>query len=568
VLCPGSRNAPLAFALHAADAEAALRLHVRIDERGAGYLALGLALRSGRPVPVVCTSGTAVASLHPAVLEASHAGVPLLVLTADRPPELIGIGASQTVEQRGIFGAATRFAVTVGPSESHAGEPAYWRATVDRAVAAAGGTLTGNPGPVHLNVPFREPLVPDDTGWAPNIPPGRADAARWTHTPAVRFELPELALEESAPTLVLGGHGGTGVIPDGVPVVAEPSAPTWHRGLRTGDWLLAAAVSGAAPGLLPAQAVLLGRPTLHRSVQRLLADPRVRVFAAPPSGVGGEAGYGAARPWWSDTAASVVEVGAVPSDWTVDPGFGAAWAAADGIAAAALDHALDVHPVTTSTGPATQEPMRLARDLVAALSPGSLLVAGPSSPVRDISMVAAPRADITVLSNRGVAGIDGVVSTAVGAALAHDGPACALLGDLTLLHDAGGLLAGPDEPRPDLTIVVANDGGGSVFALLEQGESRYANSFERLFGTPHQADFEALCRAYRVSYQRITDLGELPSAVNRPVPGIRLLEVPVDRAGRRARHAALRGTIEAALGHAGTFASGRSAKRRRADRCV
>ncbi|MGH3978906.1 MAG: 2-succinyl-5-enolpyruvyl-6-hydroxy-3-cyclohexene-1-carboxylic-acid synthase, partial [Pseudonocardiaceae bacterium] len=161
VLCPGSRNAPLSFALHEADAAGRLALHVRIDERSAAFCALGLALRCGEPVPVVCTSGTAVANLHPAVLEAHHAGVPLLAVTADRPPELIGTGANQTVQQVGIFGDAVRAAPELAVPEHGTGQHAHWRSTVDRAVAAARGILGGRPGPVHLNVPLREPLVPD-----------------------------------------------------------------------------------------------------------------------------------------------------------------------------------------------------------------------------------------------------------------------------------------------------------------------------------------------------------------------------------------------------------------------
>jgi len=171
--------------------------------------------------------------------------------------------------------------------------------------------------------------------------------------------------------------------------------------------------------------------------------------------------------------------------------------------------------------------------------------------VRDLALAAVPRPDITVLSNRGVAGIDGVVSTAIGAALAHDGPAYALMGDITLLHDANGLLAGPDEPRPDLTIVVANDNGGSVFALLEQGEPRHEGSFERLFGTPHHADLGTLARAYGIEHERLANLSALPAALS-PIGGLRLLEVPVDRASRRDRHAVLRQTIEAAAGAANT----------------
>src|SRR3712207_438460 len=159
VLCPGSRNAPLSFALHAAEHAGRLTLHVRIDERSAAFLALGLALRSGHPVPVVCTSGTAAANLHPAVLEAHHAGIPLLAVTADRPAELVGTGANQTVQQVGLFGAAVRAAPLLAAPSDH-GQQAHWRSTVDRAVAAARGALGGGSGPVHLNVPLREPLVP------------------------------------------------------------------------------------------------------------------------------------------------------------------------------------------------------------------------------------------------------------------------------------------------------------------------------------------------------------------------------------------------------------------------
>lgn len=546
VLCPGSRNAPLAFALYDADAVGALRLHVRIDERGGGFLALGLALRSGRPVPVVCTSGTAVANLHPAALEAAHAGVGLLLVTADRPPEMVGVGASQTIEQRDIFGPAVRASLTLGPVEAGDDGHGRWRATVDRLVAAARGALTGDPGPAHLNVPLREPLVPDgpaskpDAGrWA--LPWGRG-VGPWTAVARVRTTLPELPLDPAAPTLVLGGHDGHGVPPAHVPLVAEPSSPLWPRSLRTGAWLLGAALSGAAPDLLPRQAVVLGRPTLHRSVQRLLADQRVTVFAVPQGRPG-------ARPTWCDTTGRVAAVGALPEAWTPPPDFGARWDRADAAVAAVLDRSLDGEipgAPRSDTGSRT-DPVRLARDVAAALPPGSLLVAGPSSPVRDLALGACPRPDVLVLSNRGVAGIDGVVSTAVGAALAHEGPAYALLGDVTLLHDANGLLAGPGEPRPDLTLIVANDDGGSVFTLLEQGHARHARVFERVFGTPHHVDLRALCRALGVEYLRVESLEMLGDTL-RPAKGLRLVEVPVDRMARRARHSALKEALEAAAG--------------------
>ncbi|MCY7341258.1 MAG: 2-succinyl-5-enolpyruvyl-6-hydroxy-3-cyclohexene-1-carboxylic-acid synthase [Pseudonocardia sp.] len=528
VLCPGSRNAPMSFALHAADAAGRLRLHVRIDERTAGFLALGLALRSGRPVPVCTTSGTAVANLHPAVLEASHAGVPLIALTADRPPELVGSGANQTIVQPGIFGGAVRFAASSGVS----------RSTVDRAVAAATGALGAVPGPVHLNLPFAEPLVPDGartpvvTG-ATAVPGGRADGGPWTAVSRVDRSFPMLPLDPTAPTLVIAGHGGpalrasattdgtSGAATAGIPIIAEPASPLWPAALRTGPWLLG---SPALDALIPAQVVVAGRPTLHRPVQRLLADPDVAVYAL------GDPDGGS----WTDVPGTVRAVGALPP-LTPDPSWTRRWYDADAIATRALDAALDAAPAG----------LRLARALVAGLPELSLLVLGSSNPVRDVSLAAAPRPGLTVLANRGVAGIDGTVSTAMGAALAHGAPSYALLGDLTLLHDTTGLVIGPHEPRPDLTVVVLNDGGGGIFNLLEQGAPEHSAAFERVFGTPHDVDLAALCAAMGVAHTRL-DVSDVADALS-PRPGLRMLEVRADRAALRAGHAALRAAVNTAL---------------------
>ncbi|WP_214364678.1 2-succinyl-5-enolpyruvyl-6-hydroxy-3-cyclohexene-1-carboxylic-acid synthase [Pseudonocardia sp. H11422] len=525
VLCPGSRNAPLSFALHAADAAGRLRLHVRIDERTAGFLALGLALGSGRPVPVCTTSGTAVANLHPAVLEASYAGVPLLALTADRPPQLIGTGASQTVAQPGIFGDAVRLAVTAAVATRAVGEQGRWRSMVDRTVAAVTGALGGAPGPVQLNLPFAEPLVPEpgDADWPEPID-GRPDGAPWTAVRRGCRTAPVLPLDPSAPTLVIAGPGAVDADLGGAPVIAEPSSDRWPDGLRSGPWLLGVP---SMAGLRPAQVLVLGRPTLHRPVQRLLADPDVAVYA-----VEDRAGTS-----WTDVAGTVRAVGAAPAlsppaEW-VD-----AWRSADAAAAAALDHALDDAD--------TPDGLRLARALLAALPDGAALVLGSSNPVRDASLAAVPRPGLTVLANRGVAGIDGTVSTAAGVALAHPGPAYALLGDLTLLHDTTGLIVGPDEPRPDLTLVVLNDQGGGIFSLLEQGAPEHTAAFERIFGTPHTVDLGALCAATGVGYVQVDDLADLPAAVA-TAPGLRLVEVRAQRGGLRAGHAALRAVVEGAV---------------------
>lgn len=493
VFCPGSRNAPLAFALHAADAAGRLRLHVRIDERTAGFLALGLALRSGRPVPVCTTSGTAVANLHPAVLEASYAQVPLIAVTADRPVQLIGTGASQTIVQDGIFGGAVRLAAT----GAVAGGNASWRALVGRAVAAAAD------GPVHLNLPFAEPLVP---GADPGFPAGRPGDGPWTAVPPVTRAAAPLPLDPSAPTLVLAGSGSPSFAVD-APVVAEPSSAMWPGALRAGPWLLDA--------VRPAQVVVAGRPTLHRSVARLLADPDVAVYTlADPRG----------GPW-TDVPGTVRAVGSLPVLSSPD-GWLERWHALDERACAVLDKALPAG-------------LQVARDLVAALPDGAQLVLGSSNPVRDVALAAVPRPGLTVLSNRGVAGIDGTVSTAVGAALAHDGPSYALMGDLTLLHDTTGLVIGPDEPRPDLTIVVLNDGGGGIFGLLEQGAPEHAPAFERVFGTPQTVDLAALCAAMGVEHAT-----GLPTD---PPSGIRVAEVRAERASLRDEHATLREAVAAAL---------------------
>ncbi|GAA1315616.1 2-succinyl-5-enolpyruvyl-6-hydroxy-3-cyclohexene-1-carboxylic-acid synthase [Pseudonocardia xinjiangensis] len=520
VLCAGSRNAPLSFALHAADVAGRLRLHVRIDERTAGFLALGLALRSGRPVPVCTTSGTAVANLHPAVLEASFAGVPLLVLSADRPQEMVGTGANQTIAQAGIFGTAVRLTLT-GPAGGSAADNGRWRSLTDRAVAAATGALGGPPGPVQLNLPFAEPLVPDGTGAAPA---GRADGGPWTSVPPIGRDAPVLPLDPSAPTLVIaGGNAPAGLHDLPVPVVAEPASAPWSTAVRTGPWLLGAP---AAASLKPAQVVVAGRPTLHRAVQRLLADPSVATYVlADPNGLP-----------WTDVAGTAQAVGSLPP-LTPDPSWTHRWRTADTAAAKALDQVMD-----DGTAPIG---LRLARSVLAGLPDGGQLLLGSSNPVRDVSLAAVPRRGLTVLTNRGVAGIDGSVSTALGAALAHDGPAYALLGDLTLLHDTTGFVIGPDEPRPDLTVVVLNDGGGGIFGLLEQGAPEHAAAFERIFGTPHRVDLAALCAATGVGHLRV-DVADVAAAVV-PAPGLRVVEVLADRPSLRAGHAAVRTAVDAAV---------------------
>jgi 2-succinyl-5-enolpyruvyl-6-hydroxy-3-cyclohexene-1-carboxylate synthase len=571
VLAPGSRSAPLALALYdragppgpasgrgdrgGRSPGPALRLHVRIDERSAAFLALGLAKASRRPVVVVCTSGTAAAHLHAAVIEADETGVPLIVLTADRPPELRGTGANQAVDQLKLYGGAVRWFCEAGVPEARAGMASYWRSVACRAWAHASGADGGFPGPVHVNVPLREPLVPgpdsggsrSDGDW-PEPLSGRPGGAPWTSFAAAPRTGPAgsstgravLELDWTERGVIVCGDGDYPAEPllelaerAGWPVLAEPSSNV-RRGpnaLSAYPYLLDSAgfVAGHRPGLI----VSAGRPGLSRGQLRLLRA----------AGSGGRPArhivlaHGAGR--WADPARTATEV---TSEIRLRPaesaaagpagsGWLASWRQADSAARAAVDAVID------ETGPLTEP--RLARDLAAALPSGGLLWAASSLPVRDLDRQMAPRAGLRVLASRGASGIDGLVSAAAGAALAHQagrgGAAFALLGDLALLHDAPGLMLGPDEPRPDLCLVVVNNDGGGIFSDLEQAAS--SGPFERLFGTPHGADLGYLARAAGLPYARLGRPADLPGLL--AGSGLRIIEVRTDRATGAALRARL-----------------------------
>lgn len=521
VACPGSRNAPLSMAVFEAAAVGRITLHVRIDERSAGFLALGIGKAGAGPAVVCCTSGTAVANLHPAVLEAHHSGVPLLALTADRPAELHGTGANQTIEQRGLFGAAAP-CVDMPLAQRRAGGNAGWRSTVCQAVALAAG------GPVQVNVPFREPLVPDgDPAWPESLD-GRPAGEPWTRWHGTTVTGPG-AGGLSPRTVLVAGDGdperiaaaSAAAAKAGWPVIAEPTAvgPALAGGdvLANGSLLLNA---GGMPA--PEDVVVVGRPTLSRGVGSLARSARRVVLLG-----------------WTDPQRLAAEVAdhldVLP---TPDPDWLPAWQAADRAAGTAVDESLRDEPWPTG--------LHVARDLVAALPADGVLFLGSSNPVRFVDFAGRPGPDQVVLANRGVAGIDGSVSTAVGIALATpDRPCYALLGDLTFLHDVNGLLIGPQEQRPDLTVVVLNDDGGGIFATLEQGAPEYAASFERMFGTPHHADLVALCGAYRVPHTLVTDADKLPAALA-PAPGLRVVEIRVDRNGLRDQQARLFAAVRSA----------------------
>lgn len=527
VLAPGSRSAPLALALHAAEEAGGLRLHVRIDERSASFLGLGMAKRSGRPVALVCTSGTAAANFHPAVVEAHESGVPLIVITADRPPELRATGANQTIDQVKLYGTAVRWSAEIGVPENRPGMVAYWRSLVSRAWGLAQAPV---PGPVHVNAAFREPLIPDgDETWCEPLD-GDATGA-WTK---VRPATPGSVLHVP-PTrrgVLVVGDGAVNVkryvaaaSMAGWPVLAEPNGNA-----RYGDHALSAhhfllGVPEFVERHRPEVVVTLGKPGLSRPLLSLLRRAEEHIVLAPDLA------------HWPDPVRSATQVAPEVEIPVVsgDDDWLKSWRAADRAAAAAVDAVLDAVPEVS-------EP-RLARDMVAALPGGSLLFTAASMPIRDLDQVMRPRRGIRIMANRGASGIDGLVSTAMGAALAHSGRSYALLGDLSFLHDQNGLILGPRERRPDLAIVVVNNQGGGIFSLLPQAALR--GPFERVFGTPHQVDLEAVAAAHGVPYRRLAAAADLPKAL--AGEGLRIVEARTDREANAALHADLRKAAQAAV---------------------
>jgi 2-succinyl-5-enolpyruvyl-6-hydroxy-3-cyclohexene-1-carboxylate synthase len=564
VLAPGSRSAPLAMALwqHAENGGAAqgarrargggLRLHVRIDERSASFLALGLAKASSRPVALVCTSGTAAAHFHAAVIEASEAGVPLLVLTADRPPELRGTGANQAIDQVKLYGPAVRWFCEVGVPEARPGMNAYWRSLACRAWAVAAGAVGTFPGPVHLNLPLREPLVPDgaDPGVAaavradwPEPLEGRPGGVPWSDVaagawvshsgpsmgPGVTFRpnaVLELPWAERGVIVCGDGCGDPAALvrlaeEAGWPLLAEPSsgARAGPNALGAYQYLLGspAFVSGHRPDVV----VSAGRPGLSRAQLGYLKG------LASPGSAGRHVIIAEGPGHWADPARTAADVAAaVRLAGAGGEAAGSAWLdswrMADAAARAAASAILDADDTVS-------EP-RLARDLTASLPDGALLWAASSLPIRDLDQQMAPRTGLTVLANRGASGIDGLVSAAAGAALAHQrgggGPAAALLGDLAFLHDAPGLFLGPDEPRPDLVLVVANNDGGGIFSQLEQ--AGFPESFERVFGTPHGGALKQVAEAAGIPAVTLDRAAGLDPALDGK--GIRVVEVRTSRA--------------------------------------
>ena len=518
--CPGSRSAPFAYALEAGafsgDARAVL------DERGAGFMAVGLA-RTGALPAIVVTSGTAVAELAPAVLEASHARLPLLVVSADRPGELRGVGASQATDQSRLFGTHVRAQVDLEPQEASTTLVGH----LTRCVAAACGAPTGTPGPVQINVAFRDPLTPvspasasasGDEAGASFVPrptrvlPASPVSARW-----------EEVVGSAAAGLIVAGEGASPRAREwseasGFPLLAEPASGAWaDGGVTPFEQSLVASSLGREVDTV----VVTGRPTLSRPIHALLARPDVRVILVDPH-----------APWVDVSGnASVVVADLEPAREPIRAAQ-AEWASRVRDAARDAGERID-SLLAAGSGRTTLD---LARAVAASTS--GPLVLGASNPVRAFDLAVPTLEGRVVHSNRGQAGIDGTIATAVGIAVGagYGGettvPAgqrvTAVMGDLTACHDASSLALAV-AARAHLDIIVADDRGGGIFATLEHGRATTPEAYDRWFGVAQTVDYEALAAAYRLAFARVDNPAQLARVLETPQAGPRLVHVPVER---------------------------------------
>jgi 2-succinyl-5-enolpyruvyl-6-hydroxy-3-cyclohexene-1-carboxylate synthase len=602
VVCPGSRSTPLALALAG---HPGVRVHVHHDERSGAFLALGLGIASRRPAAVLTTSGTAAAELHPAVVEADLAAVPLLACTADRPPELRDVGAPQAIDQVHLFGRSVRWYGDPGVPET--GGSGRWRAFAGRAYAT---TLAPRPGPVHLNLPFREPLVGSpgalppargDRPWtvvagagpasAPADRPAAADEAGATIPPDVGALVERLA-GRTRGLIVAGAADVDGValhdvaLALGWPVVAEPRSPGWRAGpalVEHADAVVRSSV--AASELRPEVVVRVGGPGSSRVLEEWLAASGAEHVVVGASG-------------WSDPSGTVaVQVATEPGAFLAalrraaearpvdarapvrrDGPWAARWRSASTAAVDAIDRALgDVGGPSSpaSAGPsvaagpaappvgagpaappaALTEPA-VARAVVRAVPDGAHLVVSSSMPIRDVERYARapagrPQRAVTVHANRGANGIDGVVSTAVGVAAGTGAPTVLLIGDVAFLHDSNGLLGAAGRGLDLVCLVIYNDGGG-IFSFLPQARALVPERFEALFGTPHGLDLVALASGYRVPARRLARGEDVAGAVAAAASagGVHVLVVGTDREANVEVHRHLDDTAASAVDHA------------------
>ncbi len=529
-LCPGSRSAPLAYVLEAAEQAGTVRLHVRSDERTAAFVALGCVRADpSRPAAVVTTSGTAAGHLVPAAMEAYHSGVPLLLLTADRPASLRGTWANQTTHlQASLFADIARRSVDLAAPAP--GDEPEWAGVAQDAVEVSTGAAGGRPGPVHLNLAFEEPLAPALS----ELLLRRGTPSRLERPSKV--QRPTTVAARGPRTVVVAGDGAgadAAILADqaGWPLLAEPTSGSRTPASVPAYRLL---LDRAELGGRVQRVVVLGRPTLSRPVTRLLAreDLEVVQVVAHPDEPG--PGRHVTR------VVGPVMAGEGPAE--ADVQWYEQWRRAGELATRTVDGVLGAWPELT--GPA------LARLAARATGDEDALVVAASNPIRDVDLVAPGFCgNALVAANRGLAGIDGTLSTAVGLACVSARRTRALVGDLAFLHDAGGLVVPPHErERLRLQILLLNDDGGGIFSTLEHADR--PASFERVFGTPHGADFAALCAAHHVPYSALTGPDELERAISTVPQGISVLEVQTSRSRLPELHAALRIAVGNALDRA------------------
>lgn len=496
-LAPGARSQALAIAAgQLADADQA-DLFVRLDERSMAFTALGSSLATGKPSLVITTSGTAVANLHPAVLEAHHSGVPLILLTADRPHELRDVGANQTTKQVGIFDDAVRvvFDVEAPTSEDDGvdGIPTLV-STAMRAALGLGGT---RPGPVQLNLAFREPLSSD----SPNASEIELEVPAGAET---EHELEFAILDGSVDTVVIAGAGADESAVElaeayGLPVFAEPSSNA-----RFGDnaILSYSVLLTENPELASriGRVIVFGKPTLSRSVMRLFFNENIEIVVVKNTSMG----------LFDVSRRASMFVDDVTFDTDVEGEWLEAWRVAD--------------QKTRLSAPVSEKLSRreIVEQVWSATGPGENLFLGASRMIREAE-VWAPAKNLNVFANRGLAGIDGSVATATGIALATREQTRALVGDLTLLHDASSLVADPLDGTINLQLVVVNDHGGSIFENLEPAKTLSERSFKRLFRTPQDVNLATLAVAYGWLHIPVHTEPELEAALGQP--GRVLIEV-------------------------------------------
>ena len=543
VISPGSRSTPLTLCFHA---QPRISDWIQLDERSAGFFALGLGRATGRPAVLVCTSGTAAANYLPAVVEASHAGIGLIVCTADRPPELRGWGSPQTIDQVGLFGTAVRWSIDLPvPDEASPDAAIGWAET---AVALASGS---DPGPVHLNWPLREPLEPASAVPAPPaVRVGETDDESGREPSPELAHLAEIVAGHERGVVVAGPWPGGGLHRElrwaaearrfaawaGWPVLGEPIAHVRGRShdgsseerpacvVATADHLLADEALGDE--MRPDAAVLVGRTVTTKPVRLWLERTRPRhVVLIDPEDRWEQAvfrltGHVPA----SVEALSSITAAPAPPGRNAAGGWLDAWVKLDAAAREAIDAAVDDGSLLSA---------RAARVLVGALPDDAVLVATNSMPVRDLDAFVFDTGSLVCCANRGAAGIDGSASTALGIAAADPSRTVALYtGDLALLHDLSGLAAATRLGLHLIAVCVDND-GGEIFSLLPVADRVPADDFERLFRTPHGLDLCGLDGFGGIRARRVAAADELQEAVRAAAaarnPGVDLLVVEVPR---------------------------------------